>query len=104
MSLTANKKKEIINNLGKYRKNSDDTVNLFIDFTKQLTRGLAELTSNLNSENKIEPKELANLMIKLQPAFYKALDTTNTYYDSLSKDYVTALNEIANIKTDKDND
>lgn len=104
MSLTTNKKKEIINNLGKYRKDSDAAITHLLDFAKNLTLGLRDLAENSKDPGKIDEEELTTLMQGLYPDFDIALDKISTYYESLSNHYVTALNEIAEIKTDKNND
>lgn len=103
MSLTSNKKKEIIQNLGKYRNTSDTTIKEFVNFTQELVLGLNTLVNDANDLEKINPADMVALMNRVTPTLNRALNGATEYYDSLSKYYVTALNEIAELKTEKNN-
>jgi hypothetical protein len=104
MSLTSNKKKEIINNLGKYRNNSDATIKDFVIFSQKLVNGLESLKNESNGVGNVDPIKVYELINNIAPTLSRALDGATEYYDSLSKYYVTALNDIADLKTEKNNE
>lgn len=104
MSLTSNKKKEIIQNLGKYRSTSDSTIKDFVKFTQELVVGLDKIKKEIEKDGNIDTVKIVESIGSVLPSLSHALDGATEYYESLSKYYVTALNEIANLKTDKNNE
>lgn len=104
MSSFISKKNEIISKLGKYRDDSDKVAESYLSLMRNLITSFRKMEEKENNKETLTVKDYQDAILSMQSDLSTGVAFVETYYSSLTKNYVTALKEISKLEEDDINE